>query len=340
MDFFLCFFFCVVEVLLRWCGDLDRMSREVSFLIPNEENGNKRIQAVLYGQRDAAARGSVFCLHGFQDNANSFYFLAPRLAAAGFFVVCIDFTGHGHSDHSSAAGDHFSYIYDLVDVADSLQIPQFHLIGHSMGGIVAMFAASSLVTRVLSLVILDAIGAIGIQSEEEAPLLLEKALAQRSAILLRKGRVYDSLQECVERWKESPFAPRGEHNVRLIVERGTEEIVDVANNFVSGYRFRHDPRLKSPTAVRLTEATVEAFVRRISCPTLMVLATDRPQIWPEHVEQRRVELLKPVMEVARMTGGHHLHMTNVDEVYATLATFYDRVVKKGAKETPKQKSKL
>ena len=101
----------------------------MSFLLPNEENGTKRITALMYGARDRGP--AVLCLHGFQDNANSFHFLAPRLASLGMFVVCIELTGHGRSDHSNSPTNHFSYAYDLVDVADSLQLSSFHLIGHS-----------------------------------------------------------------------------------------------------------------------------------------------------------------------------------------------------------------
>jgi hypothetical protein len=60
----------------------------------------------------------------------------------------------------------------------------------------------------------------------------------------RKIRVYDTFEECLQRWSESPWAPRGSENLKLIVSRGTEEIVDPSHGFVSGFRFRHDPKLK------------------------------------------------------------------------------------------------
>lgn len=213
--------------------------REVTFLLPDDENGTRRLCAVVYGSRDAPA---LLCLHGFQDNANSFASLAPKLARNGFFVVCLEFTGHGKSDHSSGQLHHFSYVYDVVDVADSLQLEGFHLIGHSMGGVVAILVAGSLVRRVLSLALIDAIGVVG-DDDAEAPVTLERALLERTAMISRRPRIYDSFDECLARWSEATTAPMGDENVRLIVSRGTEEIVD-PRGFVSGFRFRHDPRLK------------------------------------------------------------------------------------------------
>jgi pimeloyl-ACP methyl ester carboxylesterase len=86
---------------------------------------------MIHGSRDAP-NGTILLLHGFTDNANSFFFLAPKLAREGFCCVAIEFTGHGRSDHSNTQTSHFSYVYDVVDVADTLQLQQFHLIGHSM----------------------------------------------------------------------------------------------------------------------------------------------------------------------------------------------------------------
>jgi hypothetical protein len=50
-----------------------------------------------------------------------------------FFVTVfasIELTGHGKSDHSNSNVNHFSYGFDVVDVADALQLSSFHLVGH------------------------------------------------------------------------------------------------------------------------------------------------------------------------------------------------------------------
>lgn len=209
-----------------------------------------------------------------------------------------------------------------MDAVNSLQIDTFHLIGHSMGGIVSCFVAGALCKRVLTLTLLDAIGAVGIDSASMAPLLLEQALMQRQAILSRRPRVYDTFEECISRWSESPWAPRGQENLRLIVSRGTEEIVD-PNGFVSGFRFRHDPKLKSLSPFRITEETSREFLKRVACPVVVVLANDREwqEIWPEAMEKSHMELLRA--KVFRVKGGHHPHMTNVEETLECIMTLLE-----------------
>ncbi len=307
--------------------------REISFLLPDEQNGVRRLCALVFGQRDAPL-GAMLCIHGFQDNANSFFFLGPRLAQLGFFVVCVELTGHGRSDHGLS--NHFSYAYDVVDVADSLQLPRFHIIGHSMGAVVASLVAGSLTSRVLSLVMIDAIGVVGSFSDAEAPELLETSLNQRSAMISRRPRVYDTFEECLQRWAESPFAPRGRENVQLIVARGSEEIVD-PNGFVTGFRFRHDPRLKMAPPFKISEAASQGkfpflfsiffsltcgteFLKRVKCPTAVLLATDREAFFPDFLEKIHLDLLRA--RVFRMSGGHHLHMTNVEGTMEAIETLY------------------
>ena len=188
-----------------------------------------------------------------------------------------------------------------------------------VGAIVSCLVAGSLTTRVLSLVMIDAIGAIGSLSLSDAPLILEQSLNQRTSLISRRPRVYDTFEECLQRWSESPWAPRGAENLRLLVSRGTEEIVD-PNGFISGFRFRHDPKLKSLPPYRMSEKESQEFLKRIACPVLVILATDRDPFWPDFLEKTHLELMRA--RVARMTGGHHPHMTNVEESVGAIETMY------------------
>ena len=44
--------------------------------------------------------GTVLCLHGWLDNADSFKGLAPLVAKDGWDVLSLDLPGHGLSDHT------------------------------------------------------------------------------------------------------------------------------------------------------------------------------------------------------------------------------------------------
>jgi pimeloyl-ACP methyl ester carboxylesterase len=218
------------------------------------DDGSKKLSALVYskGVPKFTSGNVVFLLHGFQDNAASFYKLAPMLTErTNFTFVCLEFSGHGKSDHAGVS-NHFNYVFDVIDAANALRVEKFGLIGHSMGAIVSLMLAGSALDRVTFCVAIDTLGMIGTKSDQESAILLQKSLAQRSEILKRQPRIYSSMEECISRWKMSALAPLGDENVAALVERSVEFIVDDSLNSSPGFRFRHDPRLKalSPFRVR------------------------------------------------------------------------------------------
>ena len=69
-------------------------------------------------------------------------------------VIQIDLRNHGLSPHS----DQMSYqlmAQDVVETLDDMNVQQFHIIGHSMGGKVAMHLANLVPHRVVKLIVLD-----------------------------------------------------------------------------------------------------------------------------------------------------------------------------------------
>ena len=102
----------------------------------------------------------VLCLHGWLDNANSFDPLAQ--AVSKHQLIALDFPGHGYSDHLKIPN-----VYHLVDYvkyvmafADHFGWKKFSLIGHSLGGAVAIMVAASFPDRIQSLSLVDSIGSL------------------------------------------------------------------------------------------------------------------------------------------------------------------------------------
>jgi pimeloyl-ACP methyl ester carboxylesterase len=95
-------------------------------------------------------------LHGFTGSAADWAGVLGDLARDRR-VVTVEHRGHGGSTNT---GDAATYRFDqLVDdfagVADALQLPPFDLLGHSMGGIVAMRYALRHGDRLRSLILMD-----------------------------------------------------------------------------------------------------------------------------------------------------------------------------------------
>src|SRR5579859_5702296 len=98
-----------------------------------------RLHAQRFGSPSAAL---VVCLPCLTANMKSFDFLGERLGSDAVQVVALDLRGRGKSDVTPPGSYGWqSHARDAFAVADALGVERFSLIGHSMGGAVAMAAA-------------------------------------------------------------------------------------------------------------------------------------------------------------------------------------------------------
>lgn len=101
----------------------------------------RRIPTSASGHLYVEERGTgrpIVLLHGHGATLGTFSKLAPRLAAAGHRVVAVDQRGFGRS---SAVPDDFAFaglVVDVVAVLESLDLRDAIIVGHSMGGAVAL----------------------------------------------------------------------------------------------------------------------------------------------------------------------------------------------------------
>lgn len=98
--------------------------------------------------------GTILILHGFLGMADNWKTLGAQFASEGFQVHLIDLRNHGRSFHSAA----FSYDLMTQDISDYCQahnLEKINVIGHSMGGKVAMLLATKQPELVDKLLIAD-----------------------------------------------------------------------------------------------------------------------------------------------------------------------------------------
>jgi len=95
----------------------------------------------------------VVLIHGLFGSLENLGLLARELAQS-YQVVGIDLRNHGRSARA-ATMSYDQMADDLLDTLDHLQLPQVALIGHSMGGKVAMRSALRHPDRVTRLVVAD-----------------------------------------------------------------------------------------------------------------------------------------------------------------------------------------
>lgn len=93
------------------------------------------------------------CLHGLVDTLEIWSRLTPALEARGQ-VLCVNQRGHGSSDAPPGPYAREDLARDVIRILDLEGVDQTVLVGHSMGGIVAMEAALAAPDRIRGLVLI------------------------------------------------------------------------------------------------------------------------------------------------------------------------------------------
>jgi pimeloyl-ACP methyl ester carboxylesterase len=241
------------------------------------------------------SKPTVICLHGWLDNAATFHRLAPLLAQR-YHLLVVDLPGHGLSQ-PLPEGAHY-YIWQNIETLFELLavkgLDKVHLLGHSMGGVVASLFAGTFADKVQSLILLDSLGPMTSESKD-TPAQLARAIvdSQRTSSPLR---IFTKIEDALKaRKKSSPDMT--DDALRPIVERNLKIIE-------SGYCWRTDARLRQTSKVRLDEGQVSAFLAAITAPVLVIMAEQGivPKFWVEG----RMRSIKD-SQLVYLPGHHHFH---------------------------------
>ncbi len=93
---------------------------------------------------------AIVMIHGFGGDLNNWMFNQPMLAE-GHAVFALDLPGHGGSAKAVAAGDVDTMVAVVDGFMGAVGLDSAHVVGHSLGGAIAMGLALSHPARVLSL---------------------------------------------------------------------------------------------------------------------------------------------------------------------------------------------
>jgi pimeloyl-ACP methyl ester carboxylesterase len=116
-----------------------------------------RLHAQRFGSPEAPL---ALCIPGLSANLKSFDFMCERIAGDRLQAVALDLRGRGNSEVTGAGTYGWAnHAHDVFAAADALGANRFSIIGHSMGGAVAMAAAAQDAARLERVVLIDFCGA-------------------------------------------------------------------------------------------------------------------------------------------------------------------------------------
>jgi len=131
--------------------------------VPDDADGVAEVQTADVGGRKISYAGAgtdgdvILLVHGYGGDRNSWLFLQEPLAAK-YQVYALDLPGHGTSAKDVGDGTLGVLAEAVTGVLDALGAARAHLVGHSLGGAVALAVAAGDPGRIASLTLIAPAG--------------------------------------------------------------------------------------------------------------------------------------------------------------------------------------
>ena len=169
-------------------------------------NGNCNLHYEEYGQGSP-----VVLLHGLGSSMQDWENQKEALSA-NHKLILLDLRGHGRSDRPKGKYSIEGFANDVLALLDHLQLQKVHLVGISMGGMVAFQIAVDQPQRLLSLTIVNSSPEVRVNSLASAVQLGKRWLFSRllsmhsigvmiSTMLFPKPEQAHLREQVVERWR-------------------------------------------------------------------------------------------------------------------------------------------
>lgn len=248
-------------------------------------------------QRHPVGSPTVVFLHGWLDHSHSFDFLAEHLPDS-WRLLLLDFRGMGRSAWLPRPGlyEFAHYLVDVEAVVRASGAESVHLVGHSMGGIVATAYAAARPSRVRSVQLIESLGPTG-GPPEVALARLRGFLEDIERAPNRKS--YPSVEAAAARLRESNSS-QPEHVTLHLARHGTEPVE-------GGVVFTFDPVHRRRFGHGFDDDQWLAISSAVECPVGLILGSEGFRFDDERARARLAALrtLRPPVTIA---GGHHVHL--------------------------------
>jgi len=209
----------------------------------------------------------VILLHGGRDHARAWDDVAQALALT-HRVIVPDLRGHGDSQWADAGGYTMpGFIYDLVALIRHLNLPEVNLVGHSLGGNIALRTAGLYPEMVRRVVSIEGLGPSPQMAQEMAAKPVETRLRgwidEQRQLDARTPRSYATIEDALARMMaQNPHlnASQAFH----LTQHGVRPAAQ------GGYEWKFDPYLRSWPPIDLSRDEIRSLWSRITCPVLLV----------------------------------------------------------------------
>jgi pimeloyl-ACP methyl ester carboxylesterase len=250
------------------------------------EVGGSRLHYLDYG---TDGQSPILCVHGGAAHAHWFDFFAPGFST-DFHVRALDFRGHGDSQWMTPPDYTYEvYASDLAAVVDKLDLRDFVLIGHSMGGLVSLLYTATYPGRIRALIIVDS-----------TLRMAEDRVAMLRNVGNRPGSRYATHEEFLTRYRLRPDGTTAAPEIiRHLAERGGRQLP----NGTWTHKFDRNVYAQRNSFDGIP------YCRQITIPTLVVKGDRSPRVTPQLIAEAQAQC--PTLELAEVPhADHHVFLDN------------------------------
>ncbi len=263
-----------------------------------------------------AVRPLVILVHGGLDQKRSWDWTAVALADR-YRVVAYDLRGHGTSEWVND-GDYgvMDHVFDLASLIDHLQQDRFRLVGHSLGGNIALRYAGLFPERVEKLVAIEGLGPspkmMAERNAMSAPERLLKWIDDRKLKSVRSARAMKDFDEALARMTKA-HSHLSARQLSHLTRTGVKTLSD------GTVRWAYDPAAMGRSPSDIPYDDFKALLAGIRCPVWLAYGE---KSWASNPEKDgRAAVLRNARVTEYAGAGHWLHHDSFGVFIKDLSAF-------------------
>ncbi len=244
----------------------------------------------------------LLLIHGNRDHARTWDQVAVQLKRE-YCVYAVDLRGHGDSQWS--VGSQYSlpeFVLDVAMLGSELRRNPLTVIGHSLGGAVALEYTGVFPQFVSKVVAVEGLGP-PVREPVSASSRMRSWIGQMQEFDTRKPRRYATLEEATKRMLEENPHLTGEMASHLTLHG-----MRANDDGTRSWKFDNYVRLHSPYEFNIAEA--REIWNQIRCPTLLIRGSES---WASDPEQDgKATAFHNYKNVLVKDAGHWVHHDQLD----------------------------